>query len=335
MKLTYFQLEPHIAKNLSPIYLIAGEDVLLKQDSMRIIQKAAKQAGFIEKIRLSIETDSGEQLYNALYSSSLFSEKRLIELHLPSLSHQTIATILQEYVKNPSAQQLLLIHTGKIDTKTAKTTCYRAMEEYGIVIAIWPLSREQLLQWIHQKAKKYRLQFTPAAAHLLANFVEGNLIAAAQVIEKCYLLQPQNSIDENFIESILVDETQFTIFDYVDSIIAGNVSRSLHILSSLKLNNTEPTLIIWAIARELRLLNDISQQLKQGASFEELFKKYHVLMRRQFSIKKFLSTFGAKDCNRFLLHITTIDRSIKGATLDNPWNQLQLLCLKMAKMVLS
>ncbi|OGT34949.1 MAG: DNA polymerase III subunit delta [Gammaproteobacteria bacterium RIFCSPHIGHO2_12_FULL_37_14] len=331
MKLTYFQLEPHLTKKLAPVYLIGGEDVLLKQDSVRMIRKAAKHAGFSGRLRLSIDTGLDEQqLYSTLNSPSLFSEKQLLEINLPSFTtHKTLVTILSEYLKNPSSQHLLLITTGKIDSKISKNNCYQAIENSGVIITIWPLSHEQLLQWIHYQAKKYRLQLNAPAANLLANYAEGNLIAIAQAIEKCYLLQPQKIIDEDLIDTLMVDDMQFTIFDLVDSMIAGNVSRSLRILGTLKLNSCEPTLIIWAIARELRLLNDMAQQIKQGMSFEDLFKKNRVFIRRQSMLRSFLKKFSATDYWRFLLDIANIDRCIKGAIADNPWNRLQMLCLKL------
>ena len=32
MKLTYFQLEAHLAKSIASLYIISGEDLLQKQD---------------------------------------------------------------------------------------------------------------------------------------------------------------------------------------------------------------------------------------------------------------------------------------------------------------
>ena len=270
-----------------------------------------------------------QQLYNALYSPSLFSNKQLIEIDLPSsISNKTITTILKEYVKKPFSQYLLLLTTGKIDTKKTKNAYYQAIEESGVIITIWPLSREQLLRWIHQQAKKYHLQFQPAAAHLLANYVEGNSIAAAQAIEKCYLLPSEKIIDEKIIESIMINETQFTIFDFVDSIIAGNLSRSINILSALKLDHIEPTLILWAMARELRLLNEMAQRIKQGESVENLLQTYPIFTRRQPAVRRFLMKYAPTDCWHLLLQLAEIDQSIKGGIPVDIWNHLQLFCLR-------
>ena len=36
MKLSYFQLEPHIKKKISPLYLLSGEDPFLKQEAKEL-----------------------------------------------------------------------------------------------------------------------------------------------------------------------------------------------------------------------------------------------------------------------------------------------------------
>lgn len=331
MKLTYFQLEPHLSKQFSSIYLVSGEDVWLKQDAMRMIQKSAKKAGFSEKIRFRVNDLDEKQLYNTLYSQPLFGEKQLIEIYSTTLTtNKAIATILQEYAKNPMPHILLVIDTGKLESQHIKSACYQQIEKHGVIINIWPIPREQMPQWIQQQARRYKMQFSNAAINLLTDYSEGNLIAAAEAIEKCYLLHPQKPIDETLIETVLIDETQFTIFDFVDSIISSNLSRSLHILSTLKTNNIEPTLIIWSIARELRLLAAMAQQIKQGMLVDNLLQKNKIFFRRQPLIKKFLNKFQPQDCWIFLQQIAEIDRSIKGANSEDIWSQLQFLCLRMA-----
>ena len=138
----------------------------------------------------SVRTD---QLYSSLYSISLLAEKRLFELDFrESTPNKMVAAILQEYAEKPSPEIVLLIDCGKIDAKITKSAWYKAFEKAGMVVTIWPIPREQLPQWIHQRARKYKLQFNPDAAQLLADYMQGNLIAAAQTIEKCYLLKLQN-----------------------------------------------------------------------------------------------------------------------------------------------
>lgn len=331
MKLTQAQLEPHLSKSLAAIYIVSGDEILLKQDVLQLIRKAAKQAGFNERIRITPEAGyDWEQLYSMLYSGSLLAEKRLFEFDFRDMTPNKVASaILQDYAKKPSPDNLLLIDISKVDDKIQKSAWYKALEGAGIAIPVWPIAREQLPQWISQRAKKYKLQINPDAAKLLADYVEGNLIAAAQALEKMYLLQPAQAVDTTLVQSILTDESRFTIFDFIENLIAGDKTRALHILEQLQGEGTEPTLILWAITRELRLMADLAQQHKNGSSFDSLFQRYRVFGRRQSAIRQFIGKHSAPACWQKLSHAAEIDQIIKGASPGNVWDALQLFCLRM------
>lgn len=330
MKITFFQLEPHLAKELANIYIVSGDELLLKQDAINLIRQAAKQAGFTERVRLMPEAGyDWEQLYSVLYSASLLAEKNLVELDFRNIAPNKVASkILQEYAAKPAPDKLLLIDISKVDDKISKSAWYRALEKSGISIPIWPPARAQLPQWILQRAKKYKITMQQDAANLLADFIEGNLAAAAQVIEKIYLLKPQDPVNTEFLKTILTDESRFSVFDFIEHLIAGNKSRMLHILESLRQEGTEPILILWGITRELRLLAELAQELKQGAVLEKLLQKHRIFLRRDAAMRKFLTKFSETDCHQFLLQAGEIDQVIKGAVSRNIWDELQLFCLR-------
>ncbi|MBV9576185.1 MAG: DNA polymerase III subunit delta [Gammaproteobacteria bacterium] len=331
MKLSHAQLEPHLKKNLSSIYIISGEELLLKRDAIALIRKAAKLAGFNEHVRLTPDTHfDWDELYPLFYATSLLAEKRLLELHLAHCTlNKTASKLLQEYAENPSPHNLVLIDIGKIDNKIAKSAWYKSLEKKAVLVSIWPIARDQLPAWIIQYAKKYKLHILDQAANLLAEYVEGNLLAAHQAIEKFYLLQLTKPIDSEVVKSVLTDQSQFTIFELVESLIAGNVSRSLYILENLREEGIEPTLILWGITRELRLLAEMAQQYQQGLSCESLLQKYRIYARRQAAIRHFLSTHSAKHCWQYLMQAAELDKLAKGAVPGNVWRALELFCLRV------
>ncbi len=58
----------------------------------------------------------------------------------------------------------------------------------------------------------------------------------------------------------------------------------------------EPTLILWAITRELHILADLSEAMKKGSTLDSLFPKFRIYAKRQMAVKKFLSRFTTADC---------------------------------------
>lgn len=328
MKLTYFQLTSHLAKQLAPIYIISGDDILLKNDALSMLRKKCKQSGFTERVRLHPESSTRwGQLYSILNSNSLLAEKQLIEIDLrDSLPTKTATTTLAEYAIQPNPNVVLVIDINKIDTKMAKLAWLQALIKVGIHVTIWPLQREQLPRWIMDRARKYKLNIELNAATLLADYVEGNLVAAGQYLEKLYLLQFSGTIRVEQIQKIVADESRFTIFDLTNALVEQNASRALHILSSLQEEGVEPIMILWAITRELRTLAAMANEIEQGAALATIFQKFRIFSQRQSAIRKVLLKFKAEDYGYYLLTAGNIDRILKGGMLGNAWLALQNLC---------
>lgn len=331
MKLNLAQLDGQLANRLLPAYLVSGDEPMLKQEALQLIRKTAKQAGFAERVRMAPDSDEQwEQLYIHLQSSTLLAEKKIIELDCRDRTlNKAAVSLLESYLKKPSPDTLLLIETNKPDDKTRRAAWYRELEKTGAIVTLWPLTREQLPGWILQRAKKYRLTFTQDAAQLLADYAEGNLTAAAQTLEKIFLLKLEQPVTPAHIEQILSDESRFTIFDLTDSVTAGNQAKALRILHALRQDGTEPVLVLWSITRELRLLAQLANEIQQGQTFDALFQKHRIFSRRQAGIRRFLSRTSAVSCYRHLTHAARVDAVIKGAAPGDPWNTLELLCLRL------
>jgi DNA polymerase-3 subunit delta len=333
MKIAHQQVEQHLAKKLAPIYLISGDELLLIQETVLLIREAARKAGFTERTSLSVEagSDWSKQLHAEAHSLSLFATKRIVELHLAG-TKPTAATgkVLKEIAANPIADTILIISTNKLDSKTEQTAWFKALDKCGVTIPIWPIAIEQLPQWIMLRAKKSSLSMTLDAAKRLAELVEGNLLAAAQEIEKLGLLQNTGTIDVATVEQAVTDNARFDIFTLVECALSGNTQRSIRILENLQAEDAEPLLVLWALTREVRTLAEIAQQAKQGVALGSLFSKYRIWEKRQPSVRRFLQQHSPNSCWGLLSQSAQIDRLIKGARSGNIWSELQQLTLRIA-----
>lgn len=332
MKLPFPQLEQHVTKKLAPLYLISGDETLLVQEAADIIRQAANQAGFAERVRITVDTgtDWGNHLFSNSQSLSLFASKRLLDVDLTNAKLTAANTkILQEVAEQLSDDTILLIRTHKLDSKTEKSAWFQTLDKVGVTIPIWPIPIEQLPQWIMQRAKKLGLTIAKPAADMLASQVEGNLLAASQELEKLSLLQIDGTITTETIETAVSDNAHFDIFILVDSALSGNRKRSLRILENLHAEDTEPTLILWALTREIRTLADIAKQTKQGSTLSSLFAKYRIWEKRQANVRAFLQRNSLQKCWELLKDAAQIDRMIKGAETGNVWDGFQSLLLKM------
>ena len=222
-----------------------------------------------------------------------------------------------------------MISANKFDSKTEQTSWYKALDKAGIVLQIWPLPIEQLPQWISQRAKKAGMTFTKEAAQLLAEQVEGNLLAAAQEIEKLGLLNHKGVIDHHAIDAAVTDNARFDIFSLVECALSGNTRRSLRILENLRAEDSEPILILWALAREVRTMASMARQMQQGASLNPLFSQYRIWEKRKAGVRHFLQQHKYADCLWMLSQSAKIDSIIKGNSPGNVWDELERLTLKI------
>ncbi len=325
MKLPIQQLINHLKKKLELIYLITGDELLLTQEAVADIRHVAVAAEFSERILISADnTSEWEKQFQAhIHDLSLLSSKRIIEIIFLQKLSQKQSTVLQHYAEKPSDDILLIIRAAKLDTKTEQAKWFQAFEKNIVFVPLWPITPEQLPNWILQRAKKNNLILTQSAAILLAEKVEGNLLAASQEIEKLCLLQLTDAIDDALLKKILSDEAHFNLFDLVESVIKGTHARSLRILDHLKAEGTEPTLILWALTREIRMLAEFFQQREKGITLPALFKQFRIWEKRQASIQNFLRTHTLKDCFNLLSAAANIDRVIKGALPGNVWEKLE------------
>lgn len=326
MKLPLTQLSQHLTKTLAPIYLVHSDELLLAEEAVDAIRAAANHAGFTERVLITPESgaDWNEIIYSDTHSLSLFATKKIIELNLSAIKlNSTQGKVLAEYAAKPLPDTLIIINAAKCDAKTEKSAWFQAIEKSGVVVPIWPLTTDQLPAWIIQRAKKLNVTITKSAADHLTRLVEGNLLAAAQEIEKLSLLQTNNTITEELIEEAVVDNARFDIFNLVDSALLGNRKRSIHMLKNLAAEDEEPTLILWALIRELRMLAEILQQQKKGLTLGSLLTQFRIWEKRQPGVRAFLQRNTSEKCWHSLILAAKIDRIIKGAESGNVWNELE------------
>ena len=212
MKLPPAQLAKHLQGPLAPVYVVSGDEHLLCQEACDAIRGACRQQGFSERQVLNVETgfDWG-QLIEAGASLSLFAEKRLLELRIPNgKPGDKGAAALLDYLARPAEDTVLLISLPKLDGSTQKTKWAKALIDGKPVqfLQIWPVDAQQLPQWIRQRLSQAGLAADQEAVELIAARVEGNLLAAAQEIEKLKLLAEGGQVTTETVQAAVADSAR-------------------------------------------------------------------------------------------------------------------------------
>lgn len=331
MKLSYQQLTTHLQKQLLPIYLIAGNEPLFVQESKDLINQKAKQSGFLERQRYDVNKDfNWNHLFEAINSPSLFGDKTIFELRLLQKPTATFAKTFAQFINDLTCETLLIIYCEKLDSATQKSSWCEAITNKGAVINIWPLEPPAFQQWLKQRLQQQNLSDDQRLIQFIMHQTEGNALAAAQEIEKLKLIYPNGKIPYGDLDKIITDNARFDIFGLVDVILAGNTNRIIQVFRKIRAEGIEPTLILWAITREIRTLINVLQDLNQRISLEVSLKKNSVWGKRTSLIKTIAPKLTIPHLHHALLHAEKIDKMIKGMSKGNVWDELQLLALHVS-----
>jgi DNA polymerase III subunit delta len=142
-----------------------------------------------------------------------------------------------------------------------------------------PVEIARLPQWIAARAARLGLAFEPGAAELLAERVEGNLLAAQQEIEKLALLYPGGRLDISAVQAAVANSARYDVFQLGESALAGDAARSLRILEGLRAEGAEPPLVLWALLRELRALAAVRSGVERKV-YGAMAERHEELVRR-------------------------------------------------------
>jgi DNA polymerase-3 subunit delta len=256
-----------LGKSLAGAYLICGEEPLLVEEAADAIRAAARGAGFTERKVFFIDRGfSWDELYAESRELSLFSEKRIVELRMPGKPDKKGAEVLIDLATHRASDVLLLMITGKLDKKASDAPWARAFSDKGVLVPIWPVEQDDLPLWLKERAERAKVSIEYEAALLIAMRSEGNLLAAAQELEKLLLLCKGGTISVELARDAVADSARYDVLQMAQAAAAGEGARALHILKGLRAEGTEPTLLLWSLVREIRGLWQATERSRLKSS---------------------------------------------------------------------
>ncbi len=177
------------------VFLLSGDEPYQLMEAADTIRQFAKQQGFTERdiLHADGQFDWGS-LLGASNSLSLFSELKLIDLRVETKGPGKAGSqAIRDYMDNPPEDKILLIQMPKLVGNARNAAWVKAIDKQGVVVQIWDLSAPQTMAWINKQMREKGMRATSDAVRLLTERVEGNLLAAAQEINKLKLLYQENS----------------------------------------------------------------------------------------------------------------------------------------------
>lgn len=326
------QLESRLGGDLAPIYVVTGDEPQQHTEVSDRIRAAARAQGFTVREVLDAGSDfDWNRLTEAGASLSLFGDRRLLDLRLASgKPGRDGGAVLKAWAQDPAADTLLLVSLPQLDRQARQAAWFKALDGAGVVVSVRMPERDRLGPWIRQRMRARGLAPDAGAVELLAERVEGNLVAAAQEIDKLVLLRGGGPVDAEAVAAAVADSARFSAFDIGAAVLDGEPGRVARIIAGLRAEGAAPPLLLWALHRELHQLATVAARTAGGESPAAAMAAVGVWQSRQQRVGSALGRHGAAEWARLLARCARLDRLAKGAERGSFWEELVELALRAA-----
>jgi DNA polymerase-3 subunit delta len=337
MQLRADALDAHLAKSLAPLYVITSDEHLLALEAADKIRRTARAQGITEREVLTVERGfKWGELIAANQSQSLFGDRKLIELRIPTgKPGKDGGQALQDYAANLSPDNVTLIALPKLDWQTQKTAWVSTLQQAAVYIDIPLVERAQLPAWIGMRLAAQNQSADKQSIDFIADRVEGNLLAAHQEIQKLALLHPEGKLSFDQIHDAVLNVARYDVFKLNEAMLSGDVARLVRMLEGLKGEGEALPLVLWAVAEEIRTLLKLKAAAAQGKPIPMLLKEYRIWGPRERLMEPALRRLKLSTLQAALQEAAQIDKMIKGlrakAFAGDTWDAMLQLGLKVAR----
>lgn len=326
------QLDAQLKKTLAPIYLLSSDEPFLLQEAADSVRDAARERGFLE--RQLLQADNKFDWHNLLLETqnpSLFAEKKLLELRLPSAKPGDKGSkALQEYATKLPPDIILLLVFGKLDASAMRSKWMKVLDSSACVCRLWPIDAQQLPRWIQQRLQQRGLTADRDAVLLLTEKVEGNLLAAAQEVDKLALSVTEQHLNVDTVRQAIGDSARYSVFNLLDACLQGKAADAQRMLAGLRGEGVDTLAVLWVFAKEIRLLLAIHYAMQNGMSAQQAMQNMKVWKNRTSLISRALQNSTPQQMEELLLLAGAIDQAAKGMRKSNVWDELSSMCASLS-----
>ena len=333
MRLSPDQLPQSLQKQLAPLYTVFGDEPLLAIEAADLIRTKARQAGYVEREIFTIDHRfNWSELKQSSSSLSLFGSQRVMDLRIPSgKPGNEGSTALDEYCRALPPDTVTLVTLPKIDKQGQAAKWFKALEQAGTMVTVFPVERARLPAWIGQRLGLQQQKTDPDTLQFLADKVEGNLLAAHQEIQKLALLYPAGALSFDQVKQAVLDVARYDVYKLADAMMTADTARYTRILEGLQGEGAATPFILATLSAQIRSLIVIRKGLDSGRPLMQLMNEARVWRDRQKVMEQAARHLGLKPLVLALLHAAKIDRISKGVAKGDAWDELLQLGLRFAK----
>lgn len=319
---------------LHPVHLIAGPEMLRVLEAADSVRRRARAQGIGERAVFDADgRDFDWGMLEATFNApSLFSARRLVEIRLPTgKPGKDGIAVISSFCANPPPDVVLLITAGEW-SKAHHGKWTEAVSRIGIISIAWAIKPHELAGWVESRLRMKGLSADRDAVQVLVERVEGNLLAAAQEIDKLALLAGGGTLDATTMQSLVADAARYDVFRLTDAVLDGQAAQVSRMLAGLRAEGDAVAGLMPMVIRELLRTAALARAQARGANLGAEMKSQGIWEARQAPFKRALQRHAnPARWDRFVVEASRIDRIAKGRADGDAWVAMERLLLAIAE----
>ena len=354
MQLDGEQIKSQLARGpLPPALLIAGQEILLVLEAADAVRARSREEGYAREVFDVDARFDWDELSASFSALSLFAQRRLLDVRLPTgKTGKEGSAVIAAFCANPPPDTVLLITCLEWSKKHAENAWVRAIAKVGHTATLWQMQRHKLPDWLLARMRARGINARHDAAELLAERVEGNLLAAAQEVDKLALLIgtapgaandsqaaarkipgaiAAGAIDAAEMDRLVADSSRFDAFKLIDAALAGEAARALRMLRSLRAEGEAVPGLMGPIVGPVLTLAALAQVKASGGNLAAAMQAQRIWDSKQAQYKRALEHHDAARWEQFAIECGRIDRISKGRASGDAWIALERLLAAIAQ----
>lgn len=323
-------------RRMPALITVASDEALLVQEAQDAIRATARAVGYSEREVLQADARfDWSRLAQATQGLSLFAERRIVDLRLPTGKPGLAgAAALEELAQSLADDTLMMIALPRLDRRARETRWVSALERAGILLEIDSVDRARLPRWIGERLARQQQSAAEDALVFIAERVEGNLLAAHQEIAKLGLLYPAGELSLAQVADSVLNVARYDVFQLPLAMLAGDAPRVQKTMAGLRAEGEAIPLVLWAITEELRMLIRVKSQVDAGRPFSMAARENRLWGPRERLVERALGRIDVGRLGRAVARAATVDRLAKGLRApqadSDPWLELTDLAIELA-----
>jgi DNA polymerase III subunit delta len=314
---------------LLPVWLVVGEERMLRDQVIAAITKAALAGGLpdFNHDKFTAGESDVEKVLGATRTVPMMAKKRVVYVRGLERWDTAAATAdsdgasskalppldrLAEYAKTPIDSTTLVLVAQKID---GRRKLVALAKKQGFVVDCAQIDGRQLPGWIRARAKLKGHTMAPEVCDLIAEIAGPDLSYLDDVLERLSLyVGKEGPITE---EAVGVNVTRVRLADtwnLVDAASTKDLGRVLTLLADVYDPRDRGLPLIGAIAWSLRQLLKLQSALDQGAGIDDAARRagiYPAFRAREHAQK--LKAFKPRELERWLVIVQETDLALKSS----------------------